>query len=202
MLGNHALLLSAEDPQIMAMPAPETIRTIEELLALDDDGMRHELLDGVHVVTPAPRVAHQLMLTELMRVLLEAVGHTPTLRIVLSPADIVLGPGTLVQPDLMVVAFDPGNPPSSWREIGVPLVAIEIVSPATAARDRGSKRRIYLEAGVEQYWILDVDARLVERWQPGDDRPEIIDGVMKWSLSVGGVGEIDVPKMFERMLGG
>ncbi len=38
----------------MAMPTRENVvTTIEQLLALPDDGMRHELLEGVHVVTPA-----------------------------------------------------------------------------------------------------------------------------------------------------
>jgi hypothetical protein len=37
----------------MGMPAPQAVTTVEELLALPDDGLRHELLDGEHVVTPA-----------------------------------------------------------------------------------------------------------------------------------------------------
>lgn len=43
----------------MGMAAPRSITTIEELLALPDDGLVHELLDGVHVVTPVPRPAHE-----------------------------------------------------------------------------------------------------------------------------------------------
>jgi hypothetical protein len=38
----------------MGMPAPQAITTIDGLLGLPDDGMRHKLLDGEHVVTPAP----------------------------------------------------------------------------------------------------------------------------------------------------
>lgn len=40
------------------------ILSTEELLALPEDGLRHELLDGVHVMTQAPRPAHQLLLSE------------------------------------------------------------------------------------------------------------------------------------------
>src|SRR5213082_3142668 len=48
----HGLPSSVEESEIMAMPTRETaVTTIEELLALPDDGLRHELLDGVHVVT-------------------------------------------------------------------------------------------------------------------------------------------------------
>jgi hypothetical protein len=50
----------------MSMPAPyPPITTIEQLLALPDDGLRHELLDGVHVVTPASRYVHQRAISQL-----------------------------------------------------------------------------------------------------------------------------------------
>src|SRR5436305_15025375 len=61
----HALPSSAEESEIMVMPTRETaVTTIDELLALPDDGLRHELLDGVHVVTPAPAYPHQAVLGE------------------------------------------------------------------------------------------------------------------------------------------
>ena len=58
----------------MSMPAiPMPVATIEELLALPDDGLRHELLEGVHVATPAPRPLHQLAVTKLMGHLISAL---------------------------------------------------------------------------------------------------------------------------------
>ena len=51
----------------MAMPTRETaVTTIEELLALPDDGKRLELLDGVHVVPLAPEYPHQGVLGEFV----------------------------------------------------------------------------------------------------------------------------------------
>jgi Uma2 family endonuclease len=154
----------------MSMPALRTVTTSEELLALPDDGQRHELLDGVHVVTPAPAYVHQDVLMRLTSVLLAAVAHHPHLKLLASPADIVLGPRTLVQPDLFVLRIDPAHPPKSWREVGVPLLAIEVLSPSTAPGDRGAKRRIYQRAGVPEYWVVDSDAGLIERWTPGARR--------------------------------
>ena len=185
----------------MGMPAPEAITTIEQLLALPEDGLRHELLDGEHVLTPAPRPAHQRVLGELHFALKQALREEATVEVMASPADIRLGPRTLVQPDLFIVSSDPGNRFTNWSDAPTPLVAIEILSPSTAARDRGKKRRLYLEAGVEEYWIVDADARLVERWRAGDKRPEIVDDVLEWSLSVGAAGSIDLPGLFERIGG-
>jgi Uma2 family endonuclease len=164
----------------MSMPAIRPVTTIEELWALPEDGTRHELLDGVHVVTPSPAYGHQYLVSRLHGALTRALDGRPDLVTLASPADIVLGPRTLVQPDLFVLRINPGSPPRSWSEAGVPMVAIEVLSPSTAPRDRGAKRRIYQRAGVEEYWVVDMDARLIERWTPEDTRPEIIDERLEW----------------------
>ncbi len=183
----------------MGMPAvPEQVTTIEELLELPEDGMRHELLDGEHVVTPAPSVPHQRVLRELMFELQPALSNRDDVEMFSSPADIVLTPRTLVQPDLFVVA-KPAKGIRKWSEVGCPYLAIEILSPTTAARDRNKKRRLYVENGVEKYWIVDADARVVERWRAGDERPEIVDGQLRWSLACGVSGEIGLPALFERI---
>jgi Uma2 family endonuclease len=193
---------SAEEGDIVGMPATDDrVTTIEELQALPDDGLRHELLDGVHVVTPAPRLDHQAALRELMVALVPAVAGRPDLQLFSSPADVVLGPQTLVQPDLFVIQQDPEHPPHDWSDIGIPVLAIEILSPTTALRDRGVKRRIYQRAGVAEYWIVDLDARLVERWTPKDERPEIADTTLQWELPDSTSHEIDVAALFARVLG-
>ena len=183
----------------MGMPTANLVTTIEELLALPDDGLRHELLDGEHVVTPAPALLHQLILRELAHSLETALRRHDQLELFWSPADVRLNPQTLVQPDLFVIRSDPTERPTDWSEIGTPLMAIEILSPSTAARDRGKKRRIYLEAGIEEYWIVDLDARLVERWHAGDLRPEMLAGELTWELSTGAHGMLDLPELFKHL---
>ena len=122
------------------MPAPHEIRTIGDLLALPEDGLRHELLDGEHVVTASPSIGHQVLVCRLLDVL-EASFASSGLTALLSPADICLGPRTLVQPDLFAIRFpiDPSH--ATWAEVGVPPLAVEVISPASAPRDRGRPRR-------------------------------------------------------------
>lgn len=187
MLADALLPAWAERGKNMSMPAMRPVTTIEELRALPEDGQRHELLDGVHVVTPSPTYRHQDIHGALFTLLRIGLKAHPELKVLSSPADIILGPRTLVQPDLFILRINPAAPPSSWREAGVPLVAIEILSPSTASRDRGTKRRIYQQAGVSEYWVVDPDARLIERWTPADARPEIVDEVLSW-----GVGEVQL----------
>ena len=184
----------------MGMPALyPSISTIEELLALPDDSLRHELLDGVHVVTPAPSLLHQRTVGELCDQLRTVLRGRDDVELFTSPADVVLGRQTLVQPDLFVVRRTPGQPLSRWADVDIPLLAIEILSPTTAPRDRGAKRRIYQRVGVGEYWIVDLDARLVERWRPDDARPEIIDQVLEWSLPGGATGSIDLSRLFQKV---
>jgi Uma2 family endonuclease len=46
------------------------------------------------------------------------------------------------------------------------LLAVEVLSPSSAHFDRVRKRRFFQRVGVPEYWIVDVDARLIERWRP------------------------------------
>ena len=33
---------------------------------------------------------------------------------------------------------------------------------------------------VPEYWIVDQEAAVVERWRPADARPEVLDGRLTW----------------------
>ena len=152
--------------------------TRARVLALPDDGQRHELLDGELLVTPAPRPVHQLVVQALSLALHPYVhAHVLGTALALS-ADLFGGHGQLLQPDLFVVpsrgAIDEWD---SWPD---PTLVVEVTSPATARYDRGLKRRFYQRAGVPEYWIVDPDARVVERWRPLDERPEVLDVEMRW----------------------
>jgi len=68
----------------------------------------------------------------------------------------------------------------TWSEISGLLLAVEVLSPWTARADRLVKRRLYQRERVGEYWIVDLDARVVERWRPDDDRPEIIMDRLTW----------------------
>lgn len=178
----------------MAMPSvSRSISTIEALLALPEEeyGRRHELLGGEHVVTPSPTYGHQDVVANLFLLLAEAMRHRSDLKVLMGPADIRLSPTTLVQPDLFVLRVDPARPPTDWSTVGIPVLSVEVLSRGTASRDRGSKRRLYQQAGVGEYWIVDRHARLLERWTPTDARPEILDQRVTWSID--GVCLLDVP---------
>ncbi|CAN5896909.1 Uma2 family endonuclease [soil metagenome] len=124
--------------------------TRAELDALPDDGRRHELIDGALVVTPAPRVSHQLVVGELHLLLRQACPAG--LYVVLSPFDVALSDDTVLEPDLLVARkqnFTERDLPAA------PLLAIEVVSPSTRRIDATLKRARLEAAGCPSYWLVD-----------------------------------------------
>lgn len=165
----------------MAMPAIDAPRwTAEAVRALPEEpGKRFECVDGELLVSPSPQLAHQSALGFLL-VQLHAYTRTHACGAVfMAPTDLELDPFTLVQPDLLVLPLVHGRRPIEEHEIGRPLLLVEVLSPSTARFDRVVKRARYQREGVE-YWIVDLDARLVERWTPEAERPEICTSEVRW----------------------
>ena len=107
-----------------------------------------------------------------------------------------------MQPDLFVIPQRVEGQPRSWAEVKELLLVIEAISPSTARADRLDKRLIYQDEGVDEYWIVDADARLVERWRPGDSRPEIISATLEWQPRADIEPlQIDLPALFDEVVG-
>ncbi len=166
------------------MGMPDTARryTVEEVLALPDDGNRYELAHGELLVTPAPRLEHQRVAGRVFREVaayLEACGAAA--EAFMAPADISWARDVLVQPDVFVVPA--AETAGGWKGVRTLLLAVEVLSPSTARHDRVVKRRLYQEFDVRTYWIVDADARLVEVWRPDDQRPEVVTDVLRWRVA-------------------
>ncbi|MXG90426.1 Uma2 family endonuclease [Nocardioides flavescens] len=139
------------------MTATEVGRFTEaDFEALPDDGRRYELLDGAIVVTPSPGFRHQVAIGSLFRLLADAApAH---LHACLSPLDTYLPTGDILEPDVLVI--DPRIVVDD-KVRGVPLLAVEVLSPSSRRRDVGDKLTAYRDAGVPSYWVVDpVDPRL------------------------------------------
>lgn len=164
----------------MGMVATRDRWTAEMLRALPDDGKRYEIVHGELLVTPSPSFTHQRAVRELNLLLGAYLSGVRSAELMLAPADVELRADSIVQPDLFVIPRVPGRKIRRFADIGVLLVAIEILSPATARYDRIVKRRLYLEQSIPEYWIVDCDARCIERWRPADARPEILIERIDW----------------------
>lgn len=138
--------------------------TREDLEAMPDDGNRYELIDGAIIVTPSPKLPHQGVASELHYALR---GRCPDeLRVYAVPLDVTLDDLTVVQPDLLVTTAAQA---SGADHQGVPLLAVEVLSPSTRHIDLGLKRSSFEVAGVESYWVVDPAEPSIIAW-------ELVDG--------------------------
>lgn len=186
----------------MGMPDVLERWTAARVRELPDDGNRYEVVDGELLVTPAPRFDHQDAVARLWQLLDEYLHVVRAGHATISPADVELDPHTLVQPDVFVVKLVDGRRPKNWADLEGLLLAVEILSPSSARADRTVKRRRYQREGIAEYWVVDVDARLIERWRPRDERPEILTGELIWQPAAAHDGlRIDLPAYFARVLG-
>jgi Uma2 family endonuclease len=175
----------------MAMPAqraPDRRWTEEEFYAARDaapPGERWELVDGQVLVTPAPHWVHQRLIGRLFEPLAPYVRAHGLGEAFVSPLDVELEPGLVLQPDLLVVPV--GALTRRSDVVDRLLLAVEIVSPSSARHDRVRKRPHYQRHRVSEYWIIDDASQTVERWTPRDERPELIAERLQWDS--GGAAE-------------
>ena len=59
----------------------------------------------------------------------------------------------------------------AWQDIRTVYLVVEILSPSTARADRITKRRLYQEQRIPEYWIVDTEQRHVEVWTPDAGAP-------------------------------
>ena len=144
--------------------------TWEEFVALDEDDPR-ELIDGELVEVEVPTEAHEHAVAELVY-RLKAWGekHAGT-RVFASGYKVRVAPKRGVMPDVQL--FLPTNPRKTGNDQGLakghPDLAVEIVSPSSRRYDRVIKLRYYASIGVPEYWIVDPDARTIERLLLGEE---------------------------------
>lgn len=151
----------------MAEPVrrPATWADLERL----PEDVRAEILAGEILIKPRPQPshshAHGALLGSVMGPFSTDPGGPGGWWILLEP-DVRLGPHEIVEPDI-----------AGWRKEKVPVFfdrqpieiapdwSCEILSPSTARFDRAHKSELYLKSGVGHYWLVDVEARVLEAYE-------------------------------------
>jgi len=156
-------------------PKTDTRLTYDDYVRIPDDGLRHEIIGGVHYVTPSPVKRHQVLIGRLHFAIAKHLeAHAESGEVFLSPFDTVFSTWDVVEPDLLFVAADQRHILTDANVQGAPALVVEVLSPSTRKRDLGIKRDLFDRGGVREYWIVDAD------------QPEVI--VHRRS----GVGSLDV----------
>ena len=149
----------------MSMPSTANSWTLEELHRLPDDGNKYELVNGELLVTPAPNEEHETLAARLTR-RLDPYVAAHQLGALYHPRAVMRYRRSEVEPDLMV-RLERIRRAGSWENAPLPILVVEIISGTTRRRDHVHKRKLYTDAGVAQYWIVDGESKSVLVIRPG-----------------------------------
>jgi len=136
--------------------------TYQDYLDLPEDRNRYEIIEGELIVSPAPFTIHQDVSLNIVAEMLKFNEKKKIGKIYYAPTDVILSENTVVQPDILFIAKENYRIITEKNIKGVPDLIIEIVSPSTAYYDMISKKEIYENYGVKDFWIVDPKKQWVE----------------------------------------
>lgn len=132
--------------------------TYGDYLQLPGDEWRYEIIGGNIYMSPAPSTRHQEIILELAARIRQLVKERQLGKIYIAPIDVIVSDlASPVQPDILFIATNNLEIVKENFIEGIPDLVIEILSPGNARHDRYIKYRLYAEAGVKEYWIVDPD---------------------------------------------
>jgi Uma2 family endonuclease len=153
-----SVTLAEPEVALGAHPGPFTI---DDIFALPEDGMRHELLDGSIIVSPAPGGPHQVAAARLVRILADAIQDDAEAVETLN----VKVPDGMFIPDVLVIRAAAAYAGGRLLDPADLLMAVEITSPSSRTMDPRVKPAAYAKAGIPVYWRVELD---------GPDAPVVI----------------------------
>lgn len=139
--------------------------TAAEFRRLPEGPPYYELDDGELIEMARPRGKHQEIVGNLFTVLNDYLRRE-RLGKVWPEVEVELSPTRIYVPDLSFLLK--ANLPRFADDIaiqGPPDLAVEVVSPSTASRDRSQKLRAYYQAGVPWYWLVESDTLLITEYR-------------------------------------
>ena len=148
--------------------------TLKDYYALPDD-VRAELIDGTLIYMDAPSFSHQDMSMALaLEIEFYVRANKGPWKVLAAPLDVQLDcdDKTMVQPDIVVTCRKENR--TEKGIYGAPDMCIEIISDSTRRLDYGLKMTKYMNAGVREYWIVDIKRESVVCYYfEGEDYPKL-----------------------------
>ncbi|MCA6378228.1 MAG: Uma2 family endonuclease [Cytophagales bacterium] len=147
--------------------------TVEDFVQLEESNLPCELINGELFMSPAPSLTHQVVssnLNDILKAYAKKIGGF----VAYSPFDVYLDNKNVFQPDLLLVRKQNLAIITERGLQGAPDLAVEIISPSNAFKDRNHKRRLYQKFGVKEYWIVDPGNRTLEIYDFSSEETPIL----------------------------
>jgi Uma2 family endonuclease len=136
--------------------------TYNEYLTLPDDGNRYEIVNGVLLSTPPSTGSHQDTIGEVFFYLRSHVKLAGLGLVIQAPFVVQLTSKDVFQSDICVVMNAHRDRVQEKKIVDAPDLVVEVATFGTAAFDRLTKYDTYEYTGVPEYWILNLERRIVE----------------------------------------
>lgn len=183
----------------MVMSAALRQFTVDDLDALPEDGNRYEVLHGVLLVTPQAGLPHQTVAAKLLVGLASFLSPETEVQ-VWSPGVIRIQPTFQLEPDILV-----GRLPvvlTRWEAVRDHWLAVEVSGRGSRVYDREYKRDGYLEVGVAEVWLVDLEQKRIFVSRQGDPKDVPHDTELIWRSPGGRDLRLDVAALFQRVPAG
>ncbi|RMH84192.1 MAG: Uma2 family endonuclease [Calditrichaeota bacterium] len=153
--------------------------TYADYAALPDDGRRYEIIEGELFMSPAPVPEHQRASRKCGVLLSNFVEKRSLGEVFFAPIDVMFSDDTVVQPDILFISRERLGIIGEKYIDGAPDLIMEILSPGTAYNDLVTKKDLYAQFGVKEYWLIDPGKRWIEIYTPGEGRYQLHQRVEK-----------------------
>ncbi len=142
-----------------------TYEEFREIAERDENTCQYEFIDGQIYLLGSPRFSHQSALGELYVTFFHYFEDKPC-RPIMAPLDVKLfgkaarfeDNPNVVQPDMFVMC-DTDQVDEKGKYQGIPTLAVEILSPSTKSKDIMIKAKLYMDSGIQEYWVVDIENR-------------------------------------------
>lgn len=143
--------------------------TFEDYLLTPETNLRYEIIDGEMLMSPAPTIEHQWIISNIMDVLRPYVKKLKLGVALPAPLDVVVSrrPLRTRQPDISYISFErSGKSARELREMKVfetaPDLVVEILSPGERRGALKGKLQDYTKIGVRECWLVSAESNTVE----------------------------------------
>ena len=116
-------------------------------------------------MAPSPNLFHQDISGNIFAILRSYLAKNPIGSVHIAPLDVYLSEVNVYQPDVIYVSKAHRSSLTERGIEGAPDLVVEILSPATARYDKGSKRKIYARTGVKELWLVDPELKSIQIYE-------------------------------------
>jgi Uma2 family endonuclease len=164
-----SVILPPDKPQIRSRPRPAPLSqsprmTLAEYIAFERNSVtKHHFYYGRLIEMSGAAYEHNLISANLIGLLFAALDDT-NCRAVTSDQKIYVSPDVIYYPDVALLC---GDPMITFEEaLQNPTLIAEVLSPSTAAYDRGEKFRQYRAiASLRHYLLVEQDSPIIEHFE-------------------------------------